>query len=146
MSNYHIKHLEEYFQVYRKSVRDPESFWEEIAEEHFVWRKKWDKVLRWDFSKPEVSWFEGARLNITENCLDRHLTTRGDKTAILFEPNDPAEKPKHISYLELHGSGPYILWFLPDFPLRHCLPVSMMRNVKWSLLRTAPSGVIKSLT
>ena len=101
MSNYHIKHLEEYFQVYRKSVRDPEGFWEEIAEEHFVWRKKWDRVLRWDFSKPEVAWFEGALLNITENCLDRHLPTRGDKTAILFEPNDPKEEAQHISYREL---------------------------------------------
>ena len=101
MSNYHIKHLEEYFQVYRKSVRDPEGFWEEIAEEHFIWRKKWDRVLRWDFSKPEVAWFEGALLNITENCLDRHLPTRGDKTAILFEPNDPKEEAQHISYREL---------------------------------------------
>ena len=79
MSNYHIKHLEEYFQVYRKSVSNPEAFWEEIAEEHFVWRKKWDKVLEWDFTKPEIKWFEGAKLNITENCLDRHLPTRGDK-------------------------------------------------------------------
>ena len=101
MSNYHIKHLEEYFQVYRKSVRNPESFWEEIAEEHFVWRKKWDKVLDWDFSKPEIKWFEGARLNITENCIDRHLHIRGDKTAILFEPNNPEEEAQHITYNEL---------------------------------------------
>ena len=69
MSNYHIKHLEEYYQVYRKSIREPENFWEEIAEEHFVWRKKWNTVLEWDFSKPAVKWFEGAQLNITENCL-----------------------------------------------------------------------------
>ena len=102
MSNYHIKHLEEYWQVYRKSVRNPENFWEEIAEEHFLWRKKWDKVLEWDFSKPEVQWYKGAKLNITENCIDRHLTTRADKTAILFEPNDPKEKAQHISYKELH--------------------------------------------
>ena len=102
MSNYHIKHLEEYFQVYRKSVRDPEAFWEEIAEEHFVWRKKWDRLLRWDFKKPEVAWFEGARLNITENCLDRHLPTRGHKTAIIFEPNDPSEEALHITYRQLH--------------------------------------------
>ncbi|MBF4984505.1 acetyl-coenzyme A synthetase, partial [Nonlabens mediterrranea] len=74
MSNYHIKHLEEYWQVYRKSVRNPENFWEEIAEEHFLWRKKWDKVLSWDFSKPEVKWFEGAKLNITENCLSRQFS------------------------------------------------------------------------
>ncbi|MBT8237761.1 MAG: acetate--CoA ligase [Croceitalea sp.] len=103
MSNYHIKHLEEYFQVYRKSVRNPESFWEEIAEEHFVWRKKWDEVLKWDFTKPEIKWFDGAQLNITENCIDRHLHIRGDKTAILFEPNDPKEEAQHITYRELHA-------------------------------------------
>lgn len=102
MSNYHIKHLEEYFQVYRKSVRNPENFWEEVAEEHFVWRRKWDKVLEWDFTKPEVKWFQGGKLNITENCLDRHLHIRGDKTAILFEPNDPKEGAQHITYKELH--------------------------------------------
>lgn len=102
MSNYHIKHLEEYFQVYRKSVRNPEEFWEEVAEEHFVWRKKWDSVLDWDFSKPEIKWFDGAQLNITENCIDRHLHIRGNKTAILFEPNDPKEPAEHITYRQLH--------------------------------------------
>ena len=102
MSNYHIKHLEEYFQVYRKSVRNPEEFWEEVAEEHFVWRKKWDSVLDWDFTKPEIKWFDGAQLNITENCIDRHLHIRGNKTAILFEPNDPKEAAEHITYRQLH--------------------------------------------
>ena len=101
MSNYHIKHLEEYFKVYRKSVREPEVFWCEIAEEHFVWRKRWDKVLSWDFKKPEIKWFEGAKLNITENCIDRHLNTKGDTTAIIFEPNNPKEDAQHISYNEL---------------------------------------------
>ncbi|MFD2727549.1 acetate--CoA ligase [Hyunsoonleella rubra] len=102
MSNYHIKHLEEYYQVYRKSVREPENFWQEIAEEHFVWYKKWDNVLSWDFAKPEVKWFEGAKLNITVNCIDRHLIANGDKTAILFEPNDPKAKAEHITYRQLH--------------------------------------------
>ncbi|MCF7567881.1 acetate--CoA ligase [Sabulilitoribacter arenilitoris] len=102
MSNYHIKHLEEYYQVYRKSVREPENFWEEVAEEHFMWQRKWDNVLSWDFSKPEVKWFEGAQLNITENCIDRHLATRGNKTAILFEPNDPSEAAEHITYNQLY--------------------------------------------
>ncbi|WP_108424697.1 acetate--CoA ligase [Flagellimonas amoyensis] len=102
MSNYHIKHLEEYFQVYRKSVRNPESFWEEVAEEHFHWRKRWNSVLEWDFTKPEIKWFDGAELNITENCIDRHLRIRGDKTAIIFEPNDPKEAAEHITYTQLH--------------------------------------------
>ncbi len=102
MSNYHIKHLEEYFQVYRKSVRNPESYWEEIAEEHFMWHKRWDNVLSYDFEKPEFKWFEGAQLNITENCIDRHLRVRGDQTAILFEPNNPEEEALHITYNDLH--------------------------------------------
>ncbi len=102
MSNYHIKHLEEYYQVYRKSVRAPENFWEEVAEEHFLWYKKWDNVLSWDFTKPDVKWFEGAKLNITVNCIDRHLTTNADKTAILFEPNDPNEEAESITYKQLH--------------------------------------------
>ena len=102
MSNYHIKNLEEYFHVYKKSIQEPEVFWEEIAEEHFTWRKKWTNVLSWDFSKPEIKWFENAKLNIVENCIDRHLPTRGEKTAIIYEPNSPDEDALHISYNELH--------------------------------------------
>ena len=117
MSNYHIKHLEEYYQVYRKSIREPENFWEEIAEEHFVWRKKWDKVLEWDFSKPTIKWFQGAKLNITENCIDRHLATRADKTAILFEPNDPSEAAEHITYRQLSESCVYVIGSAASFGL-----------------------------
>lgn len=102
MSNYHIKSLEEYFNVYRRSIRNPETFWGEVAEEHFLWRKKWNNVLEWDFNEPRIKWFEGAKLNITENCIDRHLVTRADKTAILFEPNDPNEETQHITYQQLH--------------------------------------------
>ncbi len=102
MSNYHIKHLEEYFNVYRKSINEPENFWEEIAEENFAWRKRWDKVLEEDFAKGEVKWFTGAKLNITENCIDRHLRTRGNQTAIIFEPNDTEEKAQHITYQQLY--------------------------------------------
>ena len=101
MSNYHIKNLEEYFKVYRKSVREPEVFWEEIAEEHFTWKKRWNTVMSGDFEAANIKWFDGAKLNITENCIDRHLSTRGDKTAILFEPNDPNEKAQHITYNSL---------------------------------------------
>jgi len=85
MSAYHIKSSEEYFRVYKQSVEHPEAFWAEIARENFSWKKPWDCVLEWGFLKPEVTWFKGAKLNITENCIDRHLETRGEKTAILFE-------------------------------------------------------------
>ncbi|WP_394747284.1 acetate--CoA ligase [Spongiimicrobium salis] len=149
MSNYHIKHLEEYFQVYRKSVRDPESFWEEIAEEHFVWRKKWDNVLRWDFTKPEVKWFENAKLNITENCLDRHLPTRGDKTALLFEPNDPNEEAQHISYRELHERVCRMANVLLDNGIgkgdRVCIYLPMIPELAVSLLACARIGAIHSV-
>lgn len=149
MSNYHIKHLEEYFQVYRKSVRDPESFWEEIAEEHFVWRKKWDQVLSWDFSRPEVRWFDGARLNITENCLDRHLPTRGDKTAILFEPNNPGEEALHISYRELHEKVCRMANVLKEHGIekgdRVCIYLPMIPELAVALLACARIGAIHSV-
>lgn len=149
MSNYHIKHLEEYWQVYRKSVRNPESFWEEIAEEHFLWRKKWDKVLSWDFSRPEVKWFEGAQLNITENCIDRHLATRADKTAILFEPNDPSEDAQHISYRELHERVSKFANVLKSQGVekgdRVCIYLPMIPELAVSVLACARIGAIHSV-
>jgi acetyl-CoA synthetase len=149
MSNYHIKHLEEYFQVYRKSVRNPEGFWEEIAEEHFSWRKKWDRVLSWDFKKPEVTWFEGAKLNITENCLDRHLSTRGDKTALLFEPNDPKGEAQHISYRELHRRVCKMANVLKAHGVskgdRVCIYLPMIPELAVTLLACARIGAIHSV-
>jgi acetyl-CoA synthetase len=149
MSNYHIKHLEEYFQVYRKSVRDPEAFWEEIAEEHFVWRKKWKKVLSWDFTKPEVSWFEGARLNITENCLDRHIPTRGTKTAIIFEPNNPEEAAQHITYTELYERVCRMANVLKEQGVgkgdRVCIYLPMIPELAVALLACARIGAIHSV-
>jgi acetyl-CoA synthetase len=149
MSNYHIKHLEEYYQVYRKSVREPENFWEEIAEEHFLWRKKWNKVLSWDFSKPEVKWFEGAQLNITENCLDRHLATRGDKTAILFEPNHPDEPAQHISYKQLYERVNQMANVLKSQGIqkgdRVCIYLPMIPELAITLLACARVGAIHSV-
>lgn len=149
MSNYHIKHFEEYFQVYRKSVRNPEAFWEEIAEEHFVWRKKWDNVLSWDFKKPEIKWFEGAKLNITENCIDRHLHTRGDKTAILFEPNDPNEPAEHITYKQLHERVCKFANVLLDKGIkkgdRVCIYLPMIPELAISVLACARIGAVHSV-
>ena len=149
MSNYHIKHLEEYFQVYRKSVENPENFWEEIAEEHFVWRKKWDNVLSWDFNKPEVKWFEGAKLNITENCLDRHLLSRGDKTAILFEPNAPNEEAQHITYNQLHERVCKMANVLKDKGVkkgdRVCIYLPMIPELVYSVLACARIGAVHSV-
>ena len=100
-SYYHIDSLAKYIDVYRISQNDPESFWNTIAERNFVWRKKWDKVLDFNFDEAKFSWFEGAELNITENAIDRHLNTRARKTAIIWEPNDPNEEAQHITYADL---------------------------------------------
>jgi acetyl-CoA synthetase len=149
MSNYHIKHLEEYWQVYRKSVRHPEHFWEEVAEEHFLWRKRWDKVLEWDFNTPIVKWFQGAQLNITENCLDRHLTTRGDKTALLFEPNDPKEAAQHITYKELHKRVCQFANLLKSQGIkkgdRVCIYLPMIPELPIAMLACARIGAVHSM-
>lgn len=149
MSNYHIKHLEEYFQVYRKSVRDPENFWGEVAEEHFVWRKKWDNVLSWDFKKPDIKWFEGAKLNITENCIDRHLRTRGDKPAIIWEPNSPDQPAVHITYKNLHERVCKFANVLKSKGIgkgdRVCIYLPMIPELTVSILACARIGAIHSV-
>jgi acetyl-CoA synthetase len=96
-----ITSLDEYKKTYQQSVEQPEEFWASIAEK-FLWKKKWDKVLSWNFSEPNIKWFEGGKLNITENCLDRHLEKDGDKPAIIWEPNDPNRDSITLSYKILH--------------------------------------------
>lgn len=149
MSNYHIKHLEEYYKIYRKSIREPEVFWEKIAEENFTWYKKWDNVLEWDFKKPEVKWYQGAKLNITENCIDRHLSTKGNKTAILFEPNNPGEKTQHITYNQLHERVNRFANVLKNEGLkkgdRVCIYLPMIPDLAVSVLACARIGAIHSV-
>ncbi|KAA3633396.1 MAG: acetate--CoA ligase [Bacteroidetes bacterium] len=125
-----IKSLDEYKSVYQRSVDDPEGFWAEQAET-FNWSKKWDKVLDWNFREPDINWFVGGKTNITENALDRHLETRGDKVAILWEPNDPNAPSKTYTYKELHaevckaanalkangiGKGDRVCFYMPMVP------------------------------
>ena len=98
--NNKIQSLSGYIHEYQKSVHQPEKFWSRIAES-FHWQKPWNKVLSWNFENPEIRWFENAKLNITENIFERHLFTHGDKTAIIWEPNDVDEKALHITYKEL---------------------------------------------
>ena len=101
IDNYVPRSLEDYNRLYNESITNPESFWKKIAST-FAWKKKWNNVLSFDFNKPEFTWFDGGKLNISENCLDRHLIDKSDQTAILFEPNDPKEKHQEISYRELY--------------------------------------------
>jgi acetyl-CoA synthetase len=98
---YQIKSLQQYHEAYKKSIDTPELFWNEIAET-FTWQKKWDKTLEWNFKDPKVEWFKGGKLNITENCLDRHLEKNGDTPAMIWEPNDPEEHHRIITYKQLH--------------------------------------------
>ncbi|GGE43699.1 acetate--CoA ligase [Psychroflexus planctonicus] len=100
-SYYNIDSLAKYMDVYRISQNDPENFWSTIAERNFIWKKKWDKILDWNPDEAKFTWFEGAKLNITENAIDRHLKTRAKKTAIIWEPNNPEEEAQKISYAEL---------------------------------------------
>lgn len=149
MSNYHIKGLKEYFNVYDRSVKDPKGFWEEIAEEHFLWRRRWDNVLSWDFDKPEVKWFENAKLNITENCIDRHLLTRKDQTAIIFEPNDPDQEALMISYGQLSEEVNRMANVFKAQGVKRgdrvCLYLPMIPELAYAVLACARIGAVHSV-
>ncbi|MDH5597625.1 MAG: acetate--CoA ligase [Cyclobacteriaceae bacterium] len=143
-----IKTYEEYKSIYDKSVNDPEGFWAEVAED-FYWRKKWDKVLEWDFKKPEIKWFEGGKLNITENCLDRHLDTRGEQTAIIWEPNDPKEPAIKITYNELHAKVCQFSNVLKSKGIqkgdRVCIYMPMVPELAIAVLACARIGAVHSV-
>ena len=98
---YRVNSFEHYRELYKQSTDNPDEFWGKVAE-NFRWRKKWDKVSEWDFTEPNIKWFLNGETNITENCLDRHLDARGNKTALIWEPNDPKEKFVKWTYRELH--------------------------------------------
>ncbi len=146
---YHIKTIEEYHKAYKKSIQDPSVFWEEIAEKNFIWRKRWNSVLSFDFNKPKVTWFEGAQLNITENCIDRHLKTRGDTTAILFEPNNPNEAPEHITYQQLSDRVNQFANVLKEQGIekgdRVCIYLPMIPELAIAVLACARIGAIHSV-
>ncbi len=149
MSNYSIKSFEEYFHVHRRSVRSPELFWQEIAEEHFTWYQKWDKVLDYDLHEADVKWFTNAKLNITENCIDRHLHSKADKTAIIFEPNNPDEEALHISYQELHDQVCKMANVLKSMGIkkgdRVCIYLPMIPELAYAVLACARIGAIHSV-
>ena len=148
MKSLQINTFKEYKEKYEQSVNDPEGFWEEVAD-HFQWKKKWDKVLDWDFSKPEIKWFEGAQLNITENCLDRHLETIGNKTAIIWEPNDPDEESRYISYRQLFVKVSRFANVLKNNGIkkgdRVCLYMPMIPELAIAMLACARIGAVHSI-
>ena len=143
-----INTLKEYQEVYKKSVEQPEVFWAEIANT-FTWRKKWGTILDWNFDEPKIKWFEGAKLNITENCLDRHLESLANKTAILWEPNNPSEEAIHISYSELHKRVSQFSNVLKSLGIkkgdRVCLYMPMVPELSIAVLACARIGAIHSV-
>lgn len=143
-----INSLEEYRQQYQKSIVSPEKFWGNIADT-FTWKKKWDNVLDWNFEAPKVKWFEGGKLNITENCLDRHLETRGNQTAIIWEPNNPNDKVVKLTYTELHQKVSEFANVLKNNGAkkgdRVCLYMPMVPELAIATLACARIGAIHSV-
>ena len=143
-----INSAEKYNTLYNKSVEDPEGFWAEVASD-FSWHEQWSKVLSWDFNKPEVKWFEGGKLNITENCIDRHLDKRGDQTAIIWEPNEPAEPAIHITYRQLHEKVGNFANVLKNNGVkkgdRVCIYMPMVPELAIAVLACARLGAVHSV-
>jgi len=145
---YQIRSLEQYRTDHQRSIQDPEGFWSQIAE-HFVWKKKWDKVLEWNFTEPRVRWFEGAQLNITENCIDRHLADKADQPAIIWEPNDPSERTRTITYAILHKRVCQFAQVLRNNGVkkgdRVCIYMGMVPELAYAVLGCARIGAIHSV-
>ncbi len=145
---YQIKNAEQYKAAYKKSIEDPEGFWSGVAED-FYWRKKWDKVLDWNFSEPKVEWFKGAKLNITENCIDRHLEKMGDKPAIIWEPNNPEERTRVVTYNRLHKRVCQFAQVLKNNGVkkgdRVCIYMGMVPELAYAVLGCARIGAIHSV-
>jgi acetyl-CoA synthetase len=145
---YQITSYEQYKQAYKKSVDDPEGFWSDIAG-HFYWRKRWDKLLEWDFKDYNVNWFQGGKLNITENCLDRHLGMLGNKPAIIWEPNDPEEHHRILTYRELHTKVVQFCNVLKNNGVqkgdRVCIYMGMVPELAIAVLACARMGAIHSV-
>ena len=149
MNYYNIESLEDYFKIYNQSINDPEEFWGNIANNHFIWYQKWSKVLHNDMLNGDVKWFVDGKLNIVKNCIDRHLNKRGNKTAILFEPNDPNEPAQHITYLELHERVCKMANVLKEQGIkkgdRVCIYLPMIPELPIALLACARVGAIHSV-
>ncbi len=143
-----IKTLEEYTTAYKKSVEDPEGFWNEVASE-FLWQKKWDKVLDWNFKEPNVKWFINGKLNITENCIDRHLEKNANKIAFIWEPNEPGDKNRIITYKELSEEVNRLANVLKGFEVkkgdRVCIYLPMIPEAVYAMLACARIGAIHSV-
>ncbi|MBA2610894.1 MAG: acetate--CoA ligase [Bacteroidetes bacterium] len=143
-----ITTLDEYKIAYKKSVDAPEEFWAEVAS-GFEWQEKWDKVLDWNFTEPKIQWFINGKLNITENCIDRHLKTDGNKTAFIWEPNEPGDKNRIITYKELSEAVNRLANVLKSFGIkkgdRICIYLPMVPEAVYAMLACARVGAVHSV-
>jgi acetyl-CoA synthetase len=145
---YQIKTQEQYHAAWNKSADDPAGYWAEVASS-FLWRKRWDSVLEWNFKAPDVKWFKGGKLNITENCLDRHLGTLGNKPALIWEPNDPEEHHRVITYRDLHHKVVQFANVLKNNGVkkgdRVCIYMGMVPELAIAVLACARIGAVHSV-
>lgn len=145
---YQLQTFQDYQEAYKHSVEDPSAFWANIAE-NFTWKRKWDTVLEWNFKEPQISWFKGAQLNITENCLDRHLATRGNEPAIIWESNNPDEHHRVLTYNELHFKVQQFANVLLNNGVRKgdrvCINMGMIPELAIATLACARIGAIHSV-
>jgi acetyl-CoA synthetase len=149
MSYFTINSLEVYLKHYNKSVREPRKFWGKIAEENFCWDRQWNSVIDFNIAEAKVTWFNGAKLNITNNCIDRHLARRGDKVALIFEPNNPAENSISITYNQLYERVSRMANVLSKQGItkgdRVCIYLPMIPELAVSVLACARIGAIHSV-
>lgn len=145
---YQITSLEQYYSDYKKSVENPEEFWADIAQ-NFYWRKPWEKVLNWNFAEPKIEWFIGGKLNITENCIDRNLKESGEKPAIIWEPNDPNDRVRIVTYNRLHKRVCQFAQVLKNNGVkkgdRVCIYMGMVPELAYAVLGCARIGAIHSV-
>lgn len=145
---YQITSLDQYKQAWKKSVEQPEEFWNGVAEQ-FYWRKKWDKTLQWNFNEPDVKWFINGKLNITENCIDRHLEKLGERPAIIWEPNNPEERVRTVTYNRLHKRVCQFAQVLKNMGVkkgdRVCIYMGMVPELAYAVLGCARIGAIHSV-
>ena len=145
---YQIKSLEEYKAAYKKSIENPEEFWADIAR-NFFWRKRWDKVVEWNFTEPNIKWFINGKMNITENCIDRHLKDLGDNPAIIWEPNDPNDRVRTVTYNRLYKRVCQVAQMLKNNGVkkgdRVCIYMGMVPELVYAVLGCARIGAIHSV-
>jgi acetyl-CoA synthetase len=145
---YQLTSFDAYKEAYKKSIEDPAAFWGEVAE-HFTWRKKWDTTLEWNFKEPKVEWFKGGKLNITENCLDRHIPTKGHLPALIWEPNAPDEAGRVLTYSKLLEKVCQFAQVLKNNGVqrgdRVCIYMGMIPELAIAVLACARIGAIHSV-